>query len=103
MEHLRLENKSAELEEICERHGVMRLDLFGSAVENAFDSEKSDLDFVVSFVPQTPPSLFDRYFGLREDLALLFGRKVDLVMENAIKNLYFAKSVDESRTLLYAA
>lgn len=74
----------------------------GSAVENAFDPAKSDLDFVVSFTPRTPPSLFDRYFGLREDLARLFGRKVDLVMENAIRNPHFARSVDESRTLLYA-
>lgn len=103
MERLDLENTEADLEEICERYGVRRLDLFGSAVENAFDPEKSDLDFVVSFAPRTPPDLFDRYFGLREELVRLFGRRVDLVMEKAIKNPYFAKSVDESRIPLYAA
>lgn len=91
------------LEEICERHGVGRLDLFGSAAGESFDPGNSDLDFVVSFAPQDPPRLFDRYFGLKEDLGELFGREVDLVMEGAMKNPYFARSVNESRIPLYAA
>ena len=103
MECLTLEDKKADLEEVCERYGVSRLDLFGSVVEGGFDPEESDLDFVVCFAPRTPANLFDRYFGLREELARLFGRRVDLVMEEAIRNPYFARSVNESRTPLYAA
>lgn len=89
---------------VCRRHGVERLDVFGSAVGNDFDPEGSDLDFVVSFERRVPPRLFDRYFGLKEDLEELFGRPVDLVMEAVVgRNAYFAESLAESRTPLYVA
>jgi uncharacterized protein len=74
--------------QICRRHGV----------------EGSDLDFVVSFGRRDSPALFDRYFGLKEDLEALFGRGVDLVIEGAAaKNPRFAESVAETRVPLYAA
>lgn len=98
-----VEQNTKSLVELCERYGVSRLDLFGSATGEAFDPEKSDLDFVVSFTSRTPSRLFERYFGFKEDLESLFGRDVDLVMEEAIKNPYFARSVKESRVPLYAA
>lgn len=56
-----VERNTKSLVELCERYGVSRLDLFGSATGEAFDPEKSDLDFVVSFVPRTPSRLFERY------------------------------------------
>lgn len=95
------DSRGEELVEICERYGVARLDLFGSATTGNFNSN-SDLDFILSFEPRTPARLFDRYFGLKEDLQHLFGRDVDLLMENGIKNPYFAKSVNENRSSLYA-
>lgn len=99
-----VERKSSEITDACRRYGVERLDLFGSAAGGGFDHEESDLDFVVSFERREPPELFDRYFGLREDLEDLFGRRVDLVMEGAIgKNPRFAQSVAETRVPLYAA
>lgn len=98
-----VEEKRQQLGEICERRGVSRLDLFGSATGEGFDPEGSDLDFVVSFVSREPSRLFDRYFGLKEDLESLFGREVDLLMEGAMKNPHFIRSVAESRTPVYAA
>lgn len=97
------EEKREELAKVCERYGVERLDLFGSATGDRFVSETSDLDFVVRFERRTPSHLFDRYFGLKEDLEHLFGREADLVMYGAIRNPYFARTVAESRILLYAA
>ena len=99
-----VEDNLTEIGEICRRYGVKRLDLFGSAVREGFDPEGSDLDFVVSFEPRDPSRLFQRYFGLEEDLEALFGLKVDLVMEGAVgKNRRFAKSVEESRIPLYGS
>lgn len=98
-----VESKKEEVARICGRYGVSRLDLFGSASGECFDPDRSDLDFVVSFKVTGETRLFDRYFGLREELVKLFGREVDLLMEGAIRNPYFAKSVNESRTPLYAA
>ena len=69
-----------------------------------FDSEASDLDFVVSFEKRDPPDLFGRYFGLEEDLEALFRRKVDLVMEGALgKSCRFAANVEASRMSLCGA
>src|SRR5215211_8670805 len=66
-----IEDRRAEVAALCERYGVKRLDLFGSAAGDGFDPEASDLDFVVSFERRDPPGLFDRYFGLKEDLEVL--------------------------------
>ena len=101
-----VEDKRAEVAELCERYGVERLDLFGSAsgTGNGFDPEGSDLDFVVSFERRDPPGLFDRYFGLKEDLEGLFGRTVDLVTEGALlKDPDFAEGISGRRVSLYAA
>ena len=102
-----VEDRRAETAVLCERHGVERLDVFGSAASSSgdgFDPERSDLDFVVSFERREPSDLFRRYFGLEEDLEVLFGREVDLVMEGALgKSPRFAHNVEGSRVPLYGA
>jgi uncharacterized protein len=99
-----VEERWTEVAALCEKYGVKRLDLFGSAAGEGFDPEASDLDFVVSFEERDPPALFDRYFGLEEDLEGLFGRKVDLVMEGALeKSPRFARNVENTRVLLYGS
>lgn len=95
-----VEDKKMEIVEVCRRHGVERLDLFGSAAGEGFDPGRSDLDFVVSFEPMEPLNLFDRYFGLKEDLESLFGREVDLMMEGALrKDRRFVQGVEGDVTL----
>ena len=95
--------ENSRLQEICHRHGVSRLELFGSAVREDFDPDSSDLDFLVEFAPSTGQRAFERYFGLREELAALFGRSVDLVIPGAVRNPYVRTEIDRDRTLLYAA
>jgi hypothetical protein len=52
----------------------------------------------------SPSRLFQRWFGLEEDLEVLFELKVDLVMEGAGgKNRRFANSVEESQMPLYGS
>ncbi|MGH9452402.1 MAG: nucleotidyltransferase family protein [Terriglobia bacterium] len=60
--------------------GVRSIGLFGSAARGANDAA-SDLDFVVELRPKT----FANYMGLKEYLENLFGCRVDLVTEEAIK------------------
>ena len=67
-------NHPDQLAEICRRHHVKRLEVFGSAAVGDFNPEKSDIDFLV-----------------------------DLIDDTAIKNPYFRKSVDETREQIYAA
>jgi uncharacterized protein len=99
-----VEERRTEVAALCEKYGVKRLDLFGSAAGESFDPEASDLDFVVSFEERDPPNLFHRYFGLEEDLRDLFGRHVDLVTEGALlKDPDFAEGISGTRVTLYAA
>ena len=98
-----IEPQVANIAALCRQFGVRRLEVFGSAAGSAFDSEHSDIDFLVDFDPEGKPDLFHRYFGLNEALARLFERKVDLVMVGAMRNRYFIESVAETRKLVYAA
>ncbi len=101
--HPIIENHSAELADLCRRFHVRRLDLFGSATTDRFDPATSDLDFLVEYEPMIPELLVDSYFGLLEALEALFQRSVDLVSARAIRNPYFAKSVEETRQPVYVA
>jgi hypothetical protein len=89
------------LANICQRFRVERLYLFGSAADGRFDSEQSDLDFLVSLEEQPPSEYADNYLGLAEALEQLFGRRVDLVTERSIRNPYFRETVVATRQLVY--
>lgn len=89
--------------ELCRRFGVGRLAVFGSATTGEFDPERSDIDFLVEFEPAGSVSRFDAYFGLKDGLEGLLGHPVDLVGPAALKNPYFAASVEDTRQELYAA
>ena len=69
-----VENKQRLIADLCRGYGVQRLDLFGSAATDAFDSSRSDLDFLVEFLPhqQLGPWL-RHYFAFQSELSRLFG------------------------------
>lgn len=98
-----IEEHRVELVELCRRHHVLRLSLFGSATRDDFDLQRSDLDFLVDFESLPPGQYADAFFGLLQSLERLFGRQVDLVVASAIRNPYFRQSIDQTKTLLYAA
>lgn len=95
-----IQQRQPEIQELCRRYSVHRLELFGSASTGNYRPD-SDLDFLVEF--EQLPNYADRYFGLLESLEQLFNRRVDLVVTNAIKNPYFQESVEKTKALLYAA
>jgi len=101
MNHL-IEEKRQELQRVCQRHRVKRIELFGSAAGSGFDAEHSDLDFLVTFRELGAGDYADAYFGLLEDLEALFQRPVDLVVNAEFQNPYFRRTVDATRTLVYA-
>ncbi len=86
----------------CEQRGVQRLRVFGSVLSDRFDPEHSDIDFLVDFLPDRG-DMFDDYFGLREALAEIVGREVDLVVARAVRNPYFKASAFASAQDVYAA
>ncbi|MCB1033428.1 MAG: nucleotidyltransferase domain-containing protein [Acidobacteria bacterium] len=92
-----------ELQQLCERFGVERLEVFGSAAGPDFDPESSDLDFLVQFRRSASGGAADRYFDLLEALEELFERPVDLLEDRAVRNPFFRESIEATRQLLYAA
>ena len=92
-----------ELTHLCQRHQVKTLEVFGSASDGAFDAERSDLDFLVDFLPMSPSAHSQAYFGLWFALQDLFARKVDLVETPAATNPFFLQAIGPSRRVLYAA
>ena len=100
--HRLIEEKREELERVCRRRRVHRIEVFGSGVRPDFDPAHSDLDFIVTFQELEFNQYADAYFGLLEDLQTLFERPVDLVVASAIQNPYFRQAVDSSKTLVYA-
>ena len=90
-----------DLPALCRRFHVRRLDLFGSAADGRFDPMRSDLDFLVAFEDLPEGAYADAYFGLREALAGLFGREVDLLTEPALENPYLRRQVEAQRKQLF--
>ena len=96
-----LEQQRDAVRNLCQCYEVRRLDVFGSAVTGEFDASKSDLDFIVSFVERTPGTYADKYLNLAESLESLFGRKVDLVTEDSVRNPYFREAIERTRQSIY--
>ncbi|MBI5365059.1 MAG: nucleotidyltransferase domain-containing protein [Planctomycetes bacterium] len=91
------------LAELCRRHYVRRLELFGSAARGTFDVETSDLDFLVEFEDLAPALYAEHYFDLLHAFEDLFARPIDLLPARSIRNPYLAEEIARDRTLLYAA
>lgn len=92
-----------DLNALCRRYGVARLEVFGSAAAAQSDRGARDVDLLVEFLPSSEMGPADQYFGLLEEMQALLGRPVDLVCARAMHNPYFIDEVNRSRSLLYAA
>jgi hypothetical protein len=72
-----------KLADFCREWQVTELSLFGSVLREDF-KQHSDVDVLVSFAPEAHPSLAD-LLKMEEQLATLFGRKVDLVTRRSVE------------------
>lgn len=86
------------LAEFCQRHYIRRLALFGSALRQDFRPD-SDVDVLVEFEPGHTPGL--AFFEMEEELAGIFGRKVDLVEKRSLRNPFRRHSILKSAHTVY--
>ena len=82
---------------------MRRLSLFGSAANERFDPERSDVDVLVEFEKMRPAEHAAHYFGLLEDLQGLLRRPVDLVEPGPIRNPYLKQSIEANKVLVFEA
>jgi predicted nucleotidyltransferase len=97
-----IEDKRDAIAALCARHGVTRLDVFGSALRDDFRPGESDVDLLVEFAPMDPYARAQSYFEMLEELRALLGVDVDLVMTGAVKNRYIARDIARTKQALYA-
>jgi predicted nucleotidyltransferase len=95
-----LELPEFSVAEICRRHQVKELFLFGSAARGEM-RPGSDLDLLVDFLPGARPGLLGVSAMMREFTALA-GRRVDIAVKPAPKPLIRPIVLAEAR-LIYAA
>lgn len=90
-----------EIADFCQRWRVRELAVFGSALRDDF-GPASDVDVLVVLDPDAHHGYFD-LIRMREELAGLFGRDVDLVERDGLVNPIRRRSILSQRQLLYAA
>lgn len=89
------------IDSFCQQWRVAELALFGSVLREDFRSD-SDVDVLVSFEPEAPWSLFDLVVMI-DELEAIFGRKVDLVEKDAVRNPFLKRSIARDMEVIYAA
>ena len=95
-----VDRNTDKLIELCVNHKVGQLYLFGSVLTNQFN-ESSDIDLLVQFSQIDLLEYFDNYMDFKEQLEVLFGRSVDLVENQAIRNPVFRRIIDREKQLIY--
>lgn len=87
-----------QLARFCQRHGIRRLALFGSALRDDFEPD-SDIDLLVTFEPDQRVGLLTMV-RLERDLSSLFGgRRIDLRTSAELSRYFRDQVVDTARVL----
>lgn len=98
---LQIELDRDALYDFCRRWRIREMSVFGSCLREDFSPE-SDVDFLVHFEDSVPWSLWD-LVAMRDELAAITGRKVDLVDQEGLRNPYRRKAILDSREVIYTA
>lgn len=90
-----------EIEAFCRKWQIQELAFFGSVLRDDF-SQDSDVDVLVTFVPESRWSLFD-FTDMQEELSRLLHYPVDLVSRGGLRNPFRRHEILSTRQVVYAA
>ncbi len=85
----------------CCRWKVVEFGLFGSALRDDFNAG-SDIDVLVTFAPEAQVSLFD-LAQMQIELESLFGRPVDILEKDALRNPFRKREILKTAQVIYAS
>ena len=90
----------ARIEQFCWKWRVKELSIFGSALRDDFGPD-SDVDVLVVYEDDAEWSLFD-HIDAEDELRAIFGRDVDLVEKDAIRNPFRRHHILNNREVIHA-
>jgi uncharacterized protein len=90
-----------QIEDFCRRWKIKEFALFGSVLREDFRPD-SDIDVLVSFAPDGGIT-FDNRVEMIDELAEIFGREVDLVEKDGIRNPFRRHDILTTKEVVYAA
>jgi uncharacterized protein len=102
--YTRLNVTPEQLANFCQQYQIQELSIFGSVLREDF-RPNSDIDILVTYQPTAKRGLFEK-MNLKEELEILFQRKVDLVSKNAIarsRNWIRRQNILNSAEVIYVA
>ncbi len=97
-----VEKNIDRIRELCLKHKVANLFVFGSVLTDKF-KKSSDIDFIVDFKDVDLYEYADNYFDFKFSLEDIFKRDIDLLEDKAIRNPYLRKTIDSSKQLVYGS
>jgi len=97
----RLGVEPERIAEFCRKWQIKELALFGSALCEDFRPD-SDVDLLVVFAQPVRWTLWD-FIDMKDELSAMFGRPVDLLTKQSLKNPFRRHSILTSRRVIYAA
>jgi Predicted nucleotidyltransferases len=90
----RLSLDPAVLADVCRRHHIRKLSLFGSSLKGTVRPD-SDIDLLVEFEPNRVPGLI-ALAGIEIELSELLGRKVDFRTDQDLSRYFRDEVVGEA-------
>ena len=101
MKSLKIQVPMDKIKAFCRKWKISEFSLFGSVLRDDFRPD-SDIDVLVSFEENAGWSLYD-VVDMKDELKAIFGREVDLVEKDAIRNPFRKFSILSCKEVLYAA
>lgn len=95
-----VENHRNQIVDLCEKHKVQELFLFGSVLTDKFN-DSSDVDMLIQFHQVELLEYFDNYMDLKDNLENILNRPVDLLENQAIRNPILRQILDREKQLFY--
>ncbi len=99
-----LERHRAGIEALCRKYGVKELRVFGSALRDDWDPERSDFDFAAVFGDRPEDMTWlQQVYGFAADLERVVHRSVDVVEPSERLRPSMKESVENAFSIYHAA
>jgi len=101
MGQIRITLPQKKIDDFCIKWKISGMALFGSVLSDHFRSD-SDIDVLVSFKEDAGWGLFD-FVDMIDELKVIFGRDVDLLEKDSLRNPFRKQAILAGHEVIYAA